>query len=72
MREPLEPIVIDDAVPSGGCVAPEVYRAEGVLSVRLGITVGEAAEALRNRARRADRPLIDIAYEVLDDRQYGN
>ena len=68
----MEPIVIDNTVPPGGYVAPEVHQAEGVLSVRLGIPVREAAEALRSRADWANRPLIDVACEVLDSQPYGN
>ncbi|WP_050514194.1 MULTISPECIES: ANTAR domain-containing protein [Streptomyces] len=43
----------------------EVYQAAGVLSHRLGIAVDEALVRLRAQAYAADRPVTDIAHDIL-------
>ena len=46
----------------------EVHQAAGMLAVRLGTTVGEALVRLRAHAYSEDRPLAEIAREVLAGR----
>ena len=43
-----------------------IEQAKGVLSVRLDVTVEEAFEVLRSRARSTRRRLHDVAQEVVD------
>ncbi|WP_033027109.1 ANTAR domain-containing protein [Streptomyces rimosus] len=43
----------------------EVYQAAGVLSHRLGVAVDEALVRLRAQAYAADRPVTDIAHDIL-------
>lgn len=44
---------------------PEVHQATGMISVQLGISVGEAFARLRARAFAADRPLSELATDVV-------
>lgn len=44
---------------------PEVHQATGMISVQLGISVGEAFIRLRARAFAEDRPLSDLATDVV-------
>lgn len=44
---------------------PEVHQAEGVLSVRLGVSISEAAMVLRVRAESAGSSLEDAAHDVI-------
>ncbi len=43
----------------------EVYQAAGVLSHRLSVAVDEALVRLRAQAYAADRPVTDIAHDIL-------
>ncbi|WP_050507198.1 ANTAR domain-containing protein [Streptomyces rimosus] len=43
----------------------EVHQAAGVLSHRLGVAVDEALVRLRAQAYAADRPVTDIAHDIL-------
>ncbi|MFH8753589.1 ANTAR domain-containing protein [Streptomyces rimosus] len=43
----------------------EVYQAAGVLSHRLGVAVDEALVRLRAQAYAADRPVTDVAHDIL-------
>ena len=61
----------DDAGATQWCLPARIHQAEGVLSVRLEISVPEAAVALRAIAHHAGTPLIDVARDVLVDREPG-
>lgn len=43
----------------------EVYQAQGMVMVDLGVSLGEAMARLRGYAFAEDRPLIDVARDVL-------
>jgi hypothetical protein len=60
--------VFDQPEAVEGFLFPEIYQAQGVLSVRLDISVAEATEAMRACADREGAPLVDIALEVLAGR----
>jgi hypothetical protein len=47
---------------------PVIYQAAGMVSVQLDITVAEALAELIDRARAADRPLLDLANDVVERR----
>jgi GAF domain len=42
-----------------------VHQAAGMISIQLGISVGDALMRLRAYAFRADRPLVDVARDVV-------
>lgn len=44
---------------------PEVHQATGMISVQLGISVGDAFTRLRARAFADDRPLSEVAIDVV-------
>jgi hypothetical protein len=60
----VDTIVIEAFAPEG-YLSPLVHQAEGMLSVRLDISVPEAVVVLRTIARNAGTPLIDAARRVL-------
>ena len=43
----------------------EIHQAAGMLAARLGVTVGEALVRLRAMAYSEDRPLADVAHDVV-------
>jgi hypothetical protein len=43
-----------------------VHQAAGMVSIQLGVTVGEALVRLRAYAFGADRPLTEVAHDVID------
>ena len=57
--------MISNAFPATQYLSAEVHQAEGVLSVRLGLTVPEAASVLRTISHCAGAPLVDVARQVL-------
>jgi hypothetical protein len=44
---------------------PEVHQASGMLRVQLGIPIADALALLRARAYVDDRPVAEVAHEVL-------
>lgn len=44
---------------------PEVHQATGMISVQLGVSVGDAFSRLRARAFADDRPLSELAIDVV-------
>ena len=46
----------------------EVHQASGMISVQLGLGVADALVRLRARAYADDRPLVDVAREVVERR----
>ncbi|MFE7168967.1 GAF and ANTAR domain-containing protein [Streptomyces sp. NPDC057616] len=59
---------ISGAAPSARCPAPhrdQVHQAAGILSVKLEIPVAKALERLRAHAYGQDRPLLDLAREIV-------
>jgi hypothetical protein len=44
----------------------EVHQASGVVSVQAGVTLAQALVLLRARAFAAERPILDLARDVLD------
>jgi hypothetical protein len=46
---------------------PEVHQVEGMLSVRLGVTVDEATQILEDRAVAGGITVLDAAIAVLRD-----
>jgi hypothetical protein len=62
-------VIDDDRTAAAEELSPEVHRAEGALSARLGISIREGADALRTIAQYAGRPLGDVARHVLTDRK---
>jgi AmiR/NasT family two-component response regulator len=61
----VDSIVINRALAPEGYLSPFVHQAEGMLSVRLDISVPEAVVVLRTMAHDAGTPLIDAARRVL-------
>ena len=61
----MDSIVISKALAPEGYLPPVVHQAEGMLSVRLDISVPEAVVVLRTIAHDAGSPLIDAARHVL-------
>jgi hypothetical protein len=47
---------------------PEVHQATGMISVQLSVTIGEAFARLRARAFADDRPLSELATDVITRR----
>jgi ANTAR domain len=53
--------------PSGS--RTEIHQATGMISVQLGVAIGEAFSRLRARAFAEERPLSDLAADVVARRQ---
>jgi hypothetical protein len=49
----------------GAAFHAEVHQASGMVSVQLGIGVGDALARLQARAFAADRPIVDVAADVV-------
>jgi hypothetical protein len=62
----------DGAVPQGfddaSAHRPEVFQAQGMVMVQLGIALDEALVRLRAHAYAAGRPLADVARDVVNRR----
>ncbi|MDX6319582.1 MAG: hypothetical protein QOD35_2982 [Nocardioidaceae bacterium] len=56
------------ALSEGFAYSPVIHQATGMISAQAGIGVGDALLLLRARAYAAERPLTDIAKEVVDRR----
>jgi hypothetical protein len=54
------PVQLDTALQSA------VHQAAGMVSVQLGVSVGEALVRLRAHAFGSDRPLTEVAHDVID------
>ncbi len=63
-----EPGVVAHALGAVAHHGAEVHQAAGMLAVRLGTTVGEALVRLRAHAFGEDRPLAEIARDVVAGR----
>lgn len=48
-----------------------IEQAKGVIAARAGVSMGQAFELLRSTARAAQRPLTDVAAEIVDGRHPG-
>jgi hypothetical protein len=51
--------------PTSGTFRFVVHQAAGMIAVQLGITVADALVQLRARAFSTDRPIVDIARDVV-------
>jgi hypothetical protein len=61
--------VYDTAAATPRYLPAAIHQAEGALSARLDISIGDAAETLRLIARDTGTPLADVARQVLAARQ---
>jgi AmiR/NasT family two-component response regulator len=53
----------------GGLIArAELYQAQGMLSLQLGVDLAEAMIRLRAHAYAHNRPLIDVARDIVERR----
>jgi hypothetical protein len=59
------PGVLADELKAGTSYGLVVHQASGMVSVQLGVTVGEALVRLRAHAFANDRPLAEVAREVV-------
>jgi hypothetical protein len=59
------PGALADELEAAGLQRPQVHQASGMISVQLGVSLGEALIRLRSHAYAVDRPIAEVAAEVV-------
>lgn len=68
MQAQAPPGALSEELEAGGEFRFVVHQASGMVAAQLGVSVGEAMIRLRARAFAAERPLTDVAGDVVDRR----
>lgn len=65
LRAPWQLMNLEEVAEGGWDFRPVVHQATGMVAAQLGIALGEASVLLRAHAMGIDRPIIDVARDVV-------
>lgn len=68
LRAPWQLMNLEEVAEGGWDFRPVVHQATGMVAAQLGIALGEASVLLRAHAMGIDRPIIDVAGDVVAGR----